>query len=247
MNNEATHQKMQVMKLNGMANAYRNLLDSGLVKGMSGGELLGHLIDSEYDTRYNNKLERLIKNAGFRIQACMSDIKYSKGRNIDKDSIIELSDGNWIKRCENIIITGPTGVGKSFLACALGHQACLNEYKVLYLNSMKVFSELKVAKCDGSYHKLISRIVKHDLVILDDFGVHPIDNVISMILLEILEEKYERTSIIIASQYPDETWFDLIPDKTHADAICDRLIHNSTRLELTGETMRKKKEKTNQT
>jgi len=239
MNNEATLQKLQTMKLYGMANSFRNMLDSGLCNELSSGELLGHLVDSEYDARYNRRLLQLIKNANFRFNTGINEIKYSKDRNLSKSVIIDLSDCNWIKKGENILITGSTGVGKSYLACALGNQACLNGYKVLYLNSIKTFSELKMAKNDGSYYKLLSKILKNDLLIIDDFGLHPIDNIISMMLLEILEDKYGKNSIIITSQYPDSNWFDLIPDKTYADAICDRLIHNSIRIQLEGETMRR--------
>jgi len=228
------------MKFIGMANAFRNMLDNGLLKDMSINEVLSHLIDSEYDQRYNKKLERLISDAKLRFNSDISQITYQKSRNIGKETILELSDCNWIKKGENVIITGATGVGKSFIACALGNLVCVNGFRVLYLNSMKLFGELKLAKSDGSYGKYLSKILKTDLIILDDFGLHPMDNLSSMILLEILEDRYEKKSILIASQYPVKTWFDLIPDKTYADAICDRLIHKSVKIELGGDTMRKK-------
>lgn len=240
MNNEATLQKMSMMKLTGMANAFRNMLDCGLLKDMSINEALSHLIDSEYDDRYNKKLARLISDARFRFNTDISQITYQKSRNISKDVILNLSDCNWIKRGENVLITGSTGVGKSFIACALGNNVCVNGYKVIYYNAMKLFSELKLAKNDGSYSKYLSRILKAELLILDDFGLHPMDNLSSMILLEILEDRYDRKSILITSQFPTKTWFDLIPDKTYADAICDRIIHKSVKIELGGDTMRKK-------
>lgn len=216
------------------------MIDCGLLKDMSISEALSHLIDSEYDDRYNKKLARLISGARFRFNTDISQITYQKSRNISKDVILNLSDCNWIKKGENVLITGSTGVGKSFIACALGNNVCVNGYKVIYYNAMKLFSELKLAKSDGSYSKYLSRILRTDLVILDDFGLHPMDNLGSMILLEILEDRYDRKSILITSQYPVSKWFDLIPDKTYADAICDRIIHKSVKIELGGDTMRKK-------
>lgn len=240
MNNEATLQKMSMMKLTGMANAFRNMIDCGLLKDMSINEALSHLIDSEYDDRYNKRLARLISDARFRLSSDISQITYQKSRNLNKDVIINLSDCNWIKKGENVIITGATGVGKSFIACAIGNNVCSNGFKVIYYNAMKLFSELKLAKSDGSYTKYLSKILRTDLVILDDFGLHPMDNISSMILLEILEDRYDRKSILITSQYPVKIWFELIPDKTYADAICDRIIHKSVKIELGGDTMRKK-------
>jgi DNA replication protein DnaC len=241
MNNEATLQKMASMKFYGMSNAFRNILEAGIYKEMSITEVLAHLIDSEYDERFNRKLERLIKDAGFRYKTNINEISYGKSRNMDKDTILNLSDCSWIKRGENVVITGATGVGKSFIACAIGNHACLNKFKVIYLNSIKIFSELKLSKNDGSYEKILRKILKNDLVIFDDFGLHPMDNLSSMILLEILEDRYEKKSVIISSQYPVSSWFELIPDKTYADAICDRIIHKSTKIELKGESLRKKR------
>ncbi len=240
MNNEATLQKMSMMKLIGMTNAFRNMIDCGLLKDMSISEALAHLVDSEYDDRYNRKLARLITEAKFRLNSDLSQITFQKSRNLDRDVILNLSDCNWIQKGENLLITGSTGVGKSFIACAIGNNVCVNGFKVVYYNAMKLFSELKLAKNDGSYSKYLTKISKSDLIIIDDFGLHPMDNLSSMILLEILEDRYDRKSVLITSQYPVKIWFDLIPDKTYADAICDRIIHKSIKIELTGDTMRKK-------
>ncbi len=240
MNNEATLQKMSIMRLWGMSNAFKNMLETGILKDMSASEALTHIIDSEYDARYSSKLKRLISMAGFRYSANINELSYSKSRKLDKDLILGLTDCNWIKKAENIIITGSTGVGKSYLSCAIGNLACINGYRVIYLNAMKLFQELKLFKNDGSYVKAIQKILKKDLVIIDDFGLHPMDSISSMILLEILEDRYERKSIIISSQYPTAAWFELIPDKTYADAICDRLIHKSVKIDLEGPSLRKK-------
>ena len=240
MNNEATLQKMSMMRLWGMSNAFKNMIETGILKDMSPGEALAHLVDSEYDERFTNKLKRLISMADFRYCASINELSYGKSRNLDKDLILSLTDCSWIKKSENIIITGSTGVGKSYLACSVGNLACLNGCKVLYLNAMKLFQELKLSKNDGSYLKVLQKISKKDLVIIDDFGLHPMDSLSSMILLEILEDRYERKSVIITSQYPTGSWFELIPDKTYADAICDRLIHKSVKIDLEGPSLRKK-------
>lgn len=240
MNNEATLQKMSLMRLFGMSNAFKNMLDTGILKDLSPAEALAHLIDSEYDERHNSRLMRLISMAGFRYSASINELSYNKSRNLDKDLILSLTDCNWIKKNENIIITGATGVGKSYLACAIGNLACNNGFKVIYLNAMKIFQELKLSKNDGSYFKVLSRISKKDLVIVDDFGLHPMDSLSSMIFLEILEDRYEKKSLILTSQYPTGSWFELISDKTYADAICDRVIHRSIKIDLEGPSLRKK-------
>lgn len=239
MNNEATLEKMQSMRFYGMSSSLRSIIDAGMLKEMNVNELLTRIIDSEYDYRYNRRLKTLINGARFRINCSISDIRYDKHRNLDRDAIMSLIDGEWIKKGENIIISGATGVGKSFLACAIGNQACINGYKVSYNNTIKFFSDLMLSKTDGTYSKKIDRLLRNDLIILDDFGLHPIDNTISMILLEILEDRYNRKSIIISSQYSEDVWHSLIPDKTYADAICDRIIHKSHKIDLQGESMRK--------
>jgi len=241
MTNEATIVKMQQMKLSGMSNAFRSTMETSFAADFTPDELLAYLVDAEWEERQNRKLARLLKNANFRYQAYLEQINTSPQRNIDKNLLLRLSDCEWIKRGENIIITGPTGVGKSFIACALGNQAALHGIRVLYFNCIKMFSKLKMAKADGSYVKELSKIQKQNLLIIDDFGLHPIDEQSKLILLELLEDRYSINATIITSQFPIKNWHDIIANPTVADAICDRLIHNAYKIDLKGESMRKSK------
>ena len=156
---------------------------------------------------------------------------------------MRLSECNWIKTGENVVITGATGVGKSFIGCALGHHACLNGFKVYYVNSLKLYSELKLAKADGSYLKLMNKLKKQDLIILDDFGLEIMDYQSRLILFELIEDRHGEKSIIIASQLPIKNWHEVIKDPTIADAICDRIVHRAYKIDLQGESLRKLKEK----
>ena len=163
MTQEATLEKMNQMKLYGMSGAFENAIKTGLYQNYTPGELLAHLIDSEYDDRHNRKLERLLKTANFRYQAAIESIHFPKSRNLDKEFILKLSNCEWIRQAENLIITGATGAGKSHIACALGHHACVNGYRTLYYNCLKLFSHLKLAKADGSY----PREIKSDRLVLN--------------------------------------------------------------------------------
>lgn len=240
MTNEATIDKMNVMKMHGMANAFKELNRTGLHNDMSIDEVLAHLVDSEWDDRYNRKLERLLKAAKFRYQAYIENLSFEKKRNLDKRKILQLARCDWIKNGENVIITGKTGTGKSYLASALGHQACLKGMKVSYFNGMKLFGQLKYSKADGTYFKTINKIANQDLIIVDDFGLKLLDSDSRMILLELLEDRYNKRSFMISSQMGVDKWFEIIGDSTIADAICDRLIHNSHKIRLEGDSLRKK-------
>ena len=157
--------------------------------------------------------------------------------------LLRFSSGDWIKKGESIIITGRTGAGKSFMACALGHNACVQQYHVGYYNCMKLFSQLKYYKADGTYFKEMNKIKKQDLIILDDFGLKPFDTDSRLMLLELLEDRHGCRSLIISSQIPADRWFDIIGDATIADAICDRLLHTSHKIDIKGDSMRKDKSK----
>ena len=161
-------------------------------------------------------------------------------RNLDKNQLMRLADCNFIRKHENVLITGSTGIGKSYIASAIGNQACMLGHKVLYANTAKLFSRLKMAKSDGSYIKEISKIEKQDLLILDDFGLQPMDNQMRSVLMEIIEDRHGNRSTIITSQLPVAKWYDVIGDSTLADAILDRLVHESHRVELIGESLRRK-------
>lgn len=240
MSQTATMQKLEEMRLNGFARIYRKMQDTGMNKDFTIDEIIAHLVQAEWDERYNRRLERLVTKAKFRYHATMEQIDYIAKRNLDKALMLRLSSCEWINRKQNVIISGSTGLGKSFLASALGNQACQQGYKVYYRNCSKLFDELKIAKADGSYIKEVNRIEKLDLLILDDFGLKPLDSNQRLILLELLEDRHGKRSTIITSQLPVKSWYDVIDEPTIADAILDRLVHSSHRIELGGDSLREK-------
>ena len=241
--NDTTLFKMKQMKLYGMHHAFLGAIETGKMDGYTQDELLAMLIESEYDDRHTRRIERGIKNARFRYKASVENIIYDQLRNIDKNTIIRYAAGGYIKKGESLLITGSTGVGKSYIASALGYQACIEGYRVVYYNIAKLLARLKMAKADGSYLKELARIERQHLLILDDFGLQPMDNQNRLNLLEIIEDRHGKGSIIITSQLPVSEWHSVIGEKTIADAILDRIVHQSCRIELQGESMRKKREK----
>jgi len=236
---EIIKQKMSQMKLYGMQQTYHTLLEGNQHHSLTNDEFINLLIQAEWDERENRKVNRYLKVAHFRYQASIEEIDFTKSRNLDKTFLLRLSDCSFIKRREDALITGSTGVGKSYIASALGHQACQNGYRVMYFNSQRLFSRLKMSKADGSYYKEINKIEKQDLLILDDFGLQPLDNYNRSTLMEIIEDRHGRKSTIISSQLPVSSWYEVIGESTIADAILDRLVHKAHRLELKGESMRK--------
>ncbi|MDR6458224.1 DNA replication protein DnaC [Chryseobacterium vietnamense] len=231
---------MKHLKLHGMHRAFSTTMETGSVS-YTNDELIAYLIESEYDDRESIKVERLIITAKFRYRAFIEEITASSSRNIDKNTIGRLSSCDFISQKQNILITGSTGVGKSFIATAIGYKACTMGYKVMYFSINKLFSKLKMAKADGSYFKEIDRIEKQDLIILDDFGLQSLDNLKRQDFMEIIEDRHGKRSTIIASQLPVSAWHEVIAEQTIADAILDRMVHNSLRIDLTGESMRRKK------
>ena len=242
--NEATLQKMKHMKFYGMMRAFSTTLESGQTSRYTPDEMVGFLVESEWDERHNRKVDRGLKNAKFRYKANIEDLIFDQKRNLDKNEVHRLADCTFIGKKQNIIITGSTGVGKSYLASALGYQACINGYKIIYSNTSKLISKLKMAKADGSYIREMLRIEKQDLLILDDFGLQPFDAQGRASLMEIVEDRHGKSSLMITSQVPVKQWFDLIGEKTIADAILDRIVHDSIRIELKGESLRKRKTET---
>jgi DNA replication protein DnaC len=243
MNNQSTLEKMKELKLWGMQRAFAACLQTGEYAHVTADELLTALVEAEYDFRQTIRIKGAIKKAKFRYPASIEEINFSQNRNLNKNNFKRLADCSYIEKNENVIITGLTGVGKSYLASALGHQACIMGYKVRYYNMSKLFTALKMSKADNSYLKEINRIEKQDVLILDDFGLHPIDPATRMALLEIIEDRHGKSSTIIASQVPVSKWHELLGEQTIADAILDRIIHTSNRIELQGESMRKKEAK----
>jgi DNA replication protein DnaC len=232
--------KMKELKLHGIRKAFEASLETRAYQDMTQDEFLAYLIEQEWEQRQNQRISTSIYRARFRYQACMEHLHFEPGRNLSKNTVMRLADCSFIEKNENIIITGSTGVGKSFFAPALGHQACVKGFRVIYHNTTKLFTKLKTAKGDGTYAKELSRIEKQDLLILDDFGLQPIDQQLRLALLEIIEDRHGKKSMVIVSQIPVSKWYELLEEKTIADAILDRIVHTSHRIELQGESMRKK-------
>lgn len=240
--NTNTLEKMRRMKFFGMFHAFKASLETQTNQQYSTDEFLAHLIEAEWEDRQNRRIERQLLYAKFRYKASIEDISYHTERGIDRNQIMRLADCSFIGRSECLLITGSTGIGKSYIASAIGHQACILGYKVIYHSTPKLFAKLKIAKADGSYMKEIAKIERQQLLILDDFGIQPFDAQSRAALMEIIEDRHGKTSLIITSQLPVSKWHEVIGEKTVADAILDRIVHDSNRIELKGESLRKKKQ-----
>lgn len=241
MNTQTTIEKMKQMKLNGMSEVYYRSIQDNLYRDYTGDEFIGLLIDTEWESRQSRKISGLVKAAGFKQPLTTSNINYTAHRNLDKGMFERLLSLQFINQAENIIITGPTGVGKSYLAQVLGQSACQMLKKTLYFNSGQLMEKIKLAKLDGSYIKLLRRIQHSSLLIIDDFGLHPFDTYTRQAFMDIIEDRYDRSSIILTSQIPVSAWYETIGEGTIADAILDRLVYSSHRIELIGDSLRKNK------
>ena len=244
--NEKTVGRLKEMKFYGMLRAFQTSFASGVINDLTRDEMVAHLVEQEWDDRYNRKIARSMTNAKFRYNASFEQMYFDKDRGMDKNLVMRLSECTFINKKENVLITGSTGIGKSYLACALGQQACTLGYRVMYFSTGKLFSKLKLAKADGSCISEIARMERQHLLILDDFGIQGMDAQSRAMLMEIIEDRHGKGSTIITSQVPVGQWHEVIGEKTIADAILDRLIHNAHRLELTGESLRKKQLKNNE-
>ena len=238
--NKESLEKMSRMRLKGMYQAFKASIETEHPQEFTNDELVHHLVQSEWDDRQYRSVQRGLKLANFRYRASIEQIDYADGRGLDKNQVQRLSTCEFIKNGEDLFITGSTGTGKSYLASALGQQACLLGYKVLYANTAKLMSHLKMAKADGAHLKELSRIEKQDALILDDFGVQPFDAGSRALLLDIIEDRHGKRSTIITAQVPVKKWHEVIGEKTLADAIMDRIVHKSIRIELYGESLRKR-------
>ena len=238
--NKESLDKMNRMRLLGMHHAFETAIETKKMNTFTNDELVYNLVQSEWDDRQYRSLQRGLKNANFRYKATIEQLDYSEERGLDKNMVQRLSDCSFIDKGEDLFITGSTGTGKSFLATALGQQACLLGYKVLYTNTTKLLSQLKMAKADGKHLKELTGIEKKDVLILDDFGIQPLDAPGRAILMDIIEDRHNKHTTIITSQVPVKKWHEIIGEKTLADAILDRIVHQSIRIELFGESLRKK-------
>ncbi len=239
MNNNQTIEKLKQMRLGAMAQLHLQHIKDNRIENITADEYLALLIDHQWEDRQNRKIERLLKQAGFKQEANLSDVNYTQQRNLDKNMFTRLGTLDFITRKENIILTGASGVGKSYLAQALGHQGCMMEYKTIYTNTARLFKKLKLSKVDGTYLKELGKLIKADLLILDDFGLQSFDNHARETLMDIIDDRYNKASTIISSQIPVSAWYDIIGEGTIADAILDRIVNSSHRIDLKGESLRK--------
>jgi DNA replication protein DnaC len=231
---------LRQLKLGGMASALQCQLEQvGTYEGLAFTERLALLVEQECLSREQRKQERLIRQAHFKLAACVQDIDYQHPRNLTKAQIARLAQGDWINRGQNLLMTGPCGSGKTYLACALGHNACLHGYSVRYYRLSRLLLELTQAKADGSYHKQLKQLAKVQLLLIDDWGLEPLKPAHRNDLMEIMDDRHGQTSTVVISQLPTDQWYASIGDNTLADAILDRLMHNAHRLQLKGESMRK--------
>ena len=237
--------KMRQMKFFGMVRAFRTSIENGSMIQMTGDEMVSMLIDAEWDDRNNRRIERQMRNAKFRYKANIEQLHFDIDRNLDKNQFMRMAECTFIGRKENLLITGSTGIGKSFIASAIGNQACTLGFKVLYANITKLFTRLKMAKADGSYIREVAKIERQDLLILDDFGLQPLDASNRSVLMEIIEDRHGTRSTIITSQLPVAQWYEVIGEQTIADAILDRIVHDAHRMELVGESIRRRQRNKN--
>jgi DNA replication protein DnaC len=236
-----TIQKLELLRLFGMAKALEELSNSPQSAELSVQEQLAILVDREACERENSKLAARLRYARLRYQSSIEDVDWKAPRGLDKSLVLSLADCRWIKSAQNILITGPTGVGKSFLACALAQKACREGYRALYHRSSRLFGELDIAKSDGRYPRLLGQIQRADLLVIDDWGLTQLTDQERLHLLEILEDRHGVKSTVVTSQLPVNLWHEAINNPTIADAILDRLVHNAHTLNLKGGSMRKTK------
>lgn len=239
MNNNETIEKLKNMRLSAMAELHTQNVKSNQLKDITPDEYLALLTDHEWEDRQNKKISRLILQAQFRQKATIEQVSFAETRNLDKNMFYRLSTLDFMAKGENVIITGASGVGKSYLAQALGHQACVMGKKAYYTNAARLLTKLKLSKVDGTYIKELKKLSKIHLLILDDFGLQAFDNKAREALMDIIDERHTRSSTIVSSQIPVSAWYDLIGEGTIADAILDRIVNSSHRIDLKGESLRK--------
>ena len=240
MLNQQTIEKLHALKLIGMAEAFKDQLSQPDIDRLSFEECFGLIVDRQWTWKEDCRMQRYLKQAKLKLNACVEDIDYKTPRGIDQSVMMRLISCDWIRNHQNIIIAGPTGAGKTFLACALANKACREGYRTFYIRSPKLYYELAVYRGDGSYGKLINKLARTQILVIDDLGLAPMTDSERRDLLEVIEDRHENASTIITSQLPIENWHEHIGDPTIADAILDRLIHNAHKIKMKGGSMRKK-------
>jgi DNA replication protein DnaC len=235
-----TMEQLQALKLSAMAQAWTDQHQNPEMSGLGFDERLGLLVEAEWLARENKRLTRALQEAKLKLShACIEAIDYPARRELDKAVIRQLATCRWVQEHQNVIVVGATGVGKSFLACALAHQACRKGYRAYYRRASRLFHDFTLARADGTYIRLLSKLARLDVLVIDDWGLAPIQDPERRDLLEILEDRYGARSTIITSQLPPAQWHDYLAEATLADAICDRLLHNAHRIVLKGPSRRK--------
>jgi len=247
MNTNETLQQLQQLKLQGMHKAYSHQLELPVHQQLDAHELVGQLVQAESLFKTNERTAYYLRLAKLRLPAIVEQVECSITRNFTKQQLATFMEGNYLKQGQNILITGSTGCGKSYLACALGNQACLEGYRTTYLNMNRLIEKITISKLDGTYIKYLNYLERQTLIILDDFGLQPLNQDMKLALLQILEDRYAKRSIIVTSQLPVSKWYEYINEPTLADAIMDRITANAHRIELKGESRRNKKNNTAET
>lgn len=243
-----TLDQMAALGLTGMADAWRALAEQDPEQALDRNEWLGLMLDREAAARADKRFANRLRNAKMRFpNACIENVDFAASRGVDRRQILSLAQGDWIKAKEQIILTGQTGTGKTWLACAFGHQAARLDHSVLYVRMPRLFEDMAMARLDGRFPRLVDKLSRVQLLVLDDWGTHGLTDQQRLDLLELFEERYQRRSTIITAQLPVSGWHDMIGEPTIADAVLDRIIHNAHRIELKGDSMRRKDQNANLT
>jgi DNA replication protein DnaC len=238
---QQTIERLRELGLQGMLKGLDQQLSSADYHALSFDERLGLLIDAEASYRDSKLLSSRLKTAKLRHQACIENLNFRKPRGLDKAAMLQLSSCQWVREHRNVLVTGPTGVGKTYVACALAHKACQQGFKALYERAPRLLNSLAVARADGSYNGLLTKLSKLDVLVIDDFGLQQLNDDMARDLLEIVDDRTDIRSTILASQLPSESWHDTISNPTLADAILDRVVHKSYKLKLKGPSLREPK------